>query len=59
MGSAINQNNIIPEWKGIILNVNQSTTTVKCNLDLTDVNFWYIIGRFLGDGWLKKTTEER
>lgn len=54
MGSAINQNNIIPEWKGVTLNVNQSTKTVKCNLDLTDVNFWYIIGRFLGDGWLRK-----
>lgn len=54
MGSAINQNSIIPEWKGITLNKNQSSSETYCNLDMTDENLWYIIGRFLGDGWLRK-----
>ena len=58
MGSAINQNSIIPEWKGITLNVNQSTTTVKCNLNMNDECLWYLVGRFLGDGWLRKQTKK-
>ena len=58
MGSAINQNSIIPEWKGIVINKTQFVTETRCNLDMTDENLWYIIGRFLGDGWLRKQTKK-
>lgn len=54
MGSAINQNSIIPEWRGLTINKNQFVSETHCNLDMTDENLWYIVGRFLGDGWLRK-----
>ncbi len=54
MCSAINQNSIIPKWKGLTINKNKFLSKTYCNLDMTDENLWYIIGRFLGDGWLRK-----
>ena len=58
MGSAINQNSIIPEWRGLTINKNQFVSETHCNLDMTDENLWYIVGRFLGDGWLNKQTKK-
>lgn len=58
MGSAINQNSIIPEWRGLTINKNQFVSETHCNLDMTDENLWYIVGRFLGDGWLSKQTKK-
>lgn len=54
MGTSINQNSIIPEWKGITINKNQFVTETKCDLNMSDENLWYIIGRFIGDGWIIK-----
>lgn len=55
-GYSINTNSIIPEWKGIECTRGKSTY-VKCDLDMTDRSFWYLVGRFLGDGWVRKRND--
>ena len=52
--SSINQESKLPEWKGIEVNVNQFTTKRLCNLDMTNKTLWYLLGRYVGDGWLYK-----
>lgn len=42
-----------PTYNGTEMKVNQFVTQIKNELDLQDENLWYIIGRYLGDGWLK------
>lgn len=54
VGNAINQNSIIPKWGGVEVNVNQFIKKNIKELDMTDENLWYLAGRYLGDGWLKK-----
>lgn len=38
IGMPVNFKSIIPQW---------------ANLDLSDENIWWIIGRYIGDGWLR------
>ena len=38
IGMPVNFKSVIPQWK---------------NLDLSDENIWWIIGRYIGDGWLR------
>ena len=38
IGMPVNFKSIIPQWK---------------DLDLSDENIWWIIGRYIGDGWLR------
>ena len=57
VGNAINQNSIIPNWCGVIVNINQYTKKMIKNLDMTDEKLWYLAGRYIGDGWLKKDRE--
>lgn len=38
IGMPVNFKSIIPQWE---------------NLDLSDENIWWIIGRYIGDGWLR------
>ena len=40
-------------WNGTTLNYNNHNTLVN-NLPLKDIRFWYLIGRFIGDGWVTK-----
>ena len=55
LGYSINQNSIIPKWDGIDVYVNQFDCVERiCNLDMGDSDLWYIVGRWLGDGWLRK-----
>lgn len=54
LGSAINQNSIIPKWNGIDIRVNQFKTKHINTLDMQDTDLWYLAGRYLGDGWLRK-----
>ena len=56
LGIAINQNNIIPEWHGVEDNRKGHIKPIKL-LDMTDKKLWYIIGRFLGDGWTRRRKE--
>ena len=57
MGIAINQNAIIPEWNGIDFewtdgrkNRHKNELTSKLN----NKDFWWLIGRYVGDGWHRK-----
>lgn len=52
-----------PEWKevknleikkdylGIPINTKNELPTLKINLEYSDINFWWLIGRYIGDGW--------
>lgn len=41
----------LPKYYGADIKVNQFEPKRVRNLDLGDKNIWYIIGRWLGDGW--------
>lgn len=52
LGLAINQQSVIPQWNGSIDNRcghNKPVNRLKEVLGLTD--FWYLMGRYIGDGW--------
>lgn len=57
VGTAINQVERLPHWTGYTYYVNQYHTTAKHKNELSDLffanEFWYIVGRYIGDGWLK------
>ena len=56
LGMAINQNNIIPEWKGIQFNWKDGRKTRYRNelsKFMDNKDFWWIIGRYIGDGWIR------
>lgn len=44
----------LPVWEGVELNVNKTNKKLVKNLNLSDKTFWYLMGRFIGDGWLRK-----
>ena len=53
VGIAINQNSIIPTWNGVHdCGINKD---IK-NIDVKNPDFWWIIGRYFGDGWSQKYT---
>ena len=56
LGIAINQKEIIPEWNGINFEWADGRKTRHKN-DLSKLmnnhSFWWIIGRYLGDGWIR------
>ena len=57
LGFAINQNAILPNWDGIYLKWNDSRKTRHKNEIeslLNNHSFWWIVGRYLGDGWIRK-----
>ena len=54
VGYAINQNSKLPEWNGITL-YKYHKPYISNNLPLDNKDFWYIMGRFIGDGWICKS----
>lgn len=56
LGVAINQNSIIPKWNGVEFTWSDGrkprTSNVLSNL-ISCKDFWWIVGRYLGDGWLR------
>ena len=61
IGTAINQESELPNWNGYDYPVNQYNKIIHRN-ELSDMmlidDFWYIVGRYIGDGWLKKYDEK-
>lgn len=56
VGTAINNKSEIPHWDGIVKSVNATDKTYIENTlseKFLTKEFWYIIGRFIGDGWVK------
>ena len=56
LGYAINQNSIIPKWEGTDftwIDGRKSRQSNKLNSLMNNQDFWYIIGRYIGDGWIR------
>lgn len=57
VGTAINTIEKIPKWDGYTYSSNQYDTKMVYKNELSDLfynnDFWYIVGRYIGDGWLK------
>lgn len=52
VGYPVNQNSIIPSWDGVEY-IRGRSKYIKKMLNMEDENLWYLVGRFLGDGWIK------
>lgn len=56
LGVAINKNSFIPEWDGIDFEWSDGRKTRHKNeisALMKNHSFWWIIGRYLGDGWIR------
>ena len=56
LGIAINQKEVIPEWNGITFNWTDGRKERHKNQlskFMSNHSFWWIIGRYLGDGWIR------
>lgn len=56
LGIAINQNSIIPIWNGINFEWQDGRKPRhknELNKYMDNKNFWWIVGRYIGDGWLR------
>ena len=53
-GKPMLDTSVMPTWNGLTVAQNQNTTVLKQNLDLSDEALWYLVGAYLGDGWLRK-----
>jgi hypothetical protein len=52
-GMVINSNNIIPEFT-FVKKINKSKN-INENIILNDLNMWYMMGYFVGDGWIEES----
>jgi DNA (cytosine-5)-methyltransferase 1 len=52
-GMVINTNSIIPEFT-FEIKINKNNSELK-NIILNDKNMWYMMGYFIGDGWIEET----
>ena len=56
LGTPVNQEAIIPEWNGVELyNWGHNRVSNKLSNLFTNKSFWYLMGRYVGDGWTHKT----
>ena len=56
LGISINQNSILPSWNGVDFNWSDGRKTRHKNelsALIDNHSFWWIIGRYLGDGWIR------
>ena len=56
LGVAINQESKLPTWDGVECTRGKCTYK-KNNLPIQDDRFWYLVGRYLGDGWIRRRKE--
>lgn len=60
LGLAINPNSELPKWEGSIDNRwGHGNQVNKLENLLTNTNFWYVMGRYVGDGWCVKKTVKK
>ena len=58
LGYAINQESSLPNWDGVIDNRwGHSKISNKLSDLFSEHDFWYVMGRYIGDGW-KRTNEK-
>lgn len=56
LGIAINQNSVVPKWGGIAFEWSDGRKARHKNQLknlMSNHSFWWIIGRYLGDGWIR------
>lgn len=56
VGLAINQNSKIPKWDGVTFKWSDGRKDRHSNIlqsKMSSYEFWWLIGRYLGDGWLR------
>ena len=56
LGIVINKNSILPNWNGVDFNWSDGRKTRHKNelsALIDNHSFWWIIGRYLGDGWIR------
>ena len=51
IGNRIDDTGVLPVWKGITSYVNRTATCVKCTLKMDDTILWYLVGKYLANGW--------
>lgn len=56
LGVAINQESKMPIWNGTEY-CRGKQKYIKNSLPLQDDRFWYLVGRYLGDGWVRNRKE--
>ena len=55
LGIAINQESKLPEWNGVDFAWSDGRKSRHSQkLDMHDPNFWWLVGRYIGDGWIRK-----
>lgn len=55
LGTPVNQESKFPEWNGVELyNWGHNRLSNKLNDLFTNHSFWYLMGRYVGDGWTNK-----
>lgn len=54
LGIAINGDENNPTWNGVEYHRNKTLVKIKKELDMNDERLWYLAGRYLGGGWLRK-----
>ncbi len=60
IGVAINQNSNYPIWNGVPNNQNNNIEVINNLKNLFDKNeFWYLVGRFIGDGWITEGFDKK
>ena len=56
LGYAINTESRLPEWSGVVDNRwGHGKTTNKISALMHNKEFWYLMGRYVGDGWKKNS----
>lgn len=52
VGVAINQESKLPIWNGVVINKHGHIKNELTN-KFNDKRFWYLVGRWMGDGWFR------
>lgn len=62
VGTAINQIEELPDWNGYFYYQNQYKLSLNTKNELSNLfknkSFWYLVGRYIGDGWLNSSDEK-
>lgn len=57
VGTVANRIEELPKWSGYVYSVNQYDTKVVHKNELSELfeydDFWYIVGKYIGDGWIR------
>lgn len=57
IGTVANRIEELPKWNGYVYSANQYDTKVVHKNELSELfeydDFWYIVGKYIGDGWIR------